>query len=594
MGLFAKYSVLSVKQAGSPFDESAKQEIDTKSYDYIIVGGGTAGCCLASRLSENPLVSVLVLERGPVHDAWYSRIPLISGDLTSPATPIVRSPSMPVAAAEGNILEVVHAEALGGGSGVNAMLVTRGAVADFNRWAELGHPSWDYATMQPFLTKSENALSHNSARREYSGPSVHEAASALPYEIQRNVQKAAVALGFKDVKHFNSPDIPIDVCAIMDEAIDAKLRRVSSYHAFLPLEVAEDRHQRLKICTKAVGTRIELDSGVAVGVVFESSNKSIPGTFYARARKEIIVCCGAIGSPQLLLLSGIGPKEALEPHGISSVINLPGVGAHLKDHIGLPIMYEVPLRDTLHHSEISAWKGMLEFGKYMLGFKGIMGSTVSPMSIFAHSTHLDDTSAVALDSLPSAALDGNRPDIEIMTVAHYCSQRTLPGPTDSKLEIGVFSFLLGALQPKSIGTVCLASSDPHARPNVDLGFLTDAEDYVPLRKGIKLALRLAEKVAAQGYPIKNYQVPLSEKDGDLDQFIRSHIRTCYHYASTCRMARLEDGGVVDDDLQVHGVRGLRVCDASVFPCIPSAHTMIPVIAVAERCAEIIKQANGSS
>jgi choline dehydrogenase-like flavoprotein len=123
---------------------------------------------------------------------------------------------------------------------------------------------------------------------------------------------------------------------------------------------------------------------------------------------------------------------------------------------------------------------------------------------------------------------------------------------------------------------------------VDLGFLTNPEDYVPLRKGIKLALRLAEKVRATGYPIKDFQVPSSEAESDLDYFIQTQIRTSYHYTSSCRMAKREEGGVVDDDLKVYGVRGLRVCDASVFPCVTSAHTMVPVIAVAERCADLMK------
>ncbi|KAJ6620163.1 hypothetical protein B0H10DRAFT_1946229 [Mycena sp. CBHHK59/15] len=288
-----------------------------------------------------------------------------------------------------------------------------------------------------------------------------------------------------------------------------------------------------------------------VGVVFESSNKSIPWTFYARASKEIVICCGALGSPQLLLLSGIGAKEHLQVHGIKAISDLPGVGVHLQDHVGLPLMYEVPLKHTLHHTENSMLKGLLE----------LVASTVSPMSLFTHSAHIDEKTAAIIAPIPSGGTGTNRPDLEIMTIAHWCSD-----PPPYKITMGVFSFLTCVVQPKSVGSVRLASGDPHARPLVDL----------------------AEDVRRQGYPMKAFQVPSSEKESDVDQFIRATIRTSYHYASFCRMASRQEGGVVDDELRVYGVRGLRVCDASVFPCIATAHTQAPVVAVAEKCADLMK------
>ncbi|KAJ7247867.1 alcohol oxidase [Mycena haematopus] len=586
-----KYPVLPVDKAGTPLETVRKPDTQIATYDYIIVGGGTAGCCLASRLSEDPSVSVLVLERGSVHDAWFSRIPLISSDLTTSgkgATPIVRSPSAPIKAAEGQVVDIVHAQTLGGGSAVNAMLVTRGAVGDFDYWAELGHPSWDYLSLKPYFIKSEKSLSHwqNSDDRGNSGPWVNQTFPDLPFKVQKKVKDAALALGLADVSNFNSPQSPVDLCATLDVAIDKNMRRMSSYHAFLPAAVAHERRARLKVCTNAVATRVDFDAArVAVGVVFESSGESGRRMFYARATKEIVICCGALGSPQLLLLSGIGPEEDLKDHGIETVVDLPGVGKHLQDHVGVPLMYEVPLEDTLHHSENRTWKGVLEFGKYVFAGTGIMAGPVTPISIFAHSTHLDDETAVVVKPISSAAAGtmANRPDIEIMPIAHWCAD-----PPPYQIRTGVFSFLLCVVQPKSLGSVRLASRDPHVRPIVDLGFLSNQEDFIPLRKGIKLCLRLAEEVARQGYLMKALQVPSSEKQDDVDKFIRGAIRTCYHYASSCRMAPREQSGVVNDELEVYGVRGLRVCDASIFPNITSGHTMAPVIAVAERCADLMK------
>ena len=206
---------------------------------------------------------------------------------------------------------------------------------------------------------------------------------------------------------------------------------------------------------------------------------------------------------------------------------------------------------------------------------------------FIPSPLLDDEGN--LSNIDSSALDAsvpeNRPDIELMYLANNCTDADIP-------EKGLSTLLPTLIRPKSQGSVRLATSNPRARPDVDLGYFADPDDYIPLRKGVRLALRIAEDVRKQGYPLQDLIVPTGSSDAEIDQFIRTNLRTCFHYTSTCRMGAAIDGdrpSVVDTRLRVHGVKGLRVCDASVFPEIVCAHTMAPVVMVAEKCADMMKE-----
>lgn len=251
-------------------------------------------------------------------------------------------------------------------------------------------------------------------------------------------------------------------------------------------------------------------------------------------------------------------------------------------------MYEIPMNDSLHKLQSSAWLAIVELLKYITTGRGMFASPFMQTSLFVPSRLLDtDACLIEIDRKDlDSTLPENIPDIEIMPIAHNCSDV----PIDKK---GIFSFLTALVKPKSVGSVRLASSDPLARPQVELGYLSNPEDYVVLRKCVRLALRLAEQVRSQGYPLKNLQVPETENEVDIDRFIRTYLRTSYHYSSTCRMGAEDEvgrPGVVDDELRVHGVDGLRVCDASIFPEGIATHTMAPVVAVAEKCADMIKAA----
>jgi choline dehydrogenase-like flavoprotein len=259
-----------------------------------------------------------------------------------------------------------------------------------------------------------------------------------------------------------------------------------------------------------------------------------------------------------------------------------------QDHVGVPVMYEVPMNDSLHGLQNSAWKAIKELFKYITTGRGLLGFSYTLASIFVSSRLLNNDMEV-VDPDPhdlDSRIPEHVPDIEVIPIGNNCSDYEVENK-------GIFCLLAMLVKPKSRGTVRLISSSPRARPEVNLGFLANPEDYTVLRKSVRLALRLAEQIRSQGYPLKSLLVPTTENDVDIDKFIRANLRTSYHYTSTCRMGPETDAvwpGVVDDELRVHGVQGLRVCDASVFPEIVAAHTMAPVVVVAEKCADMMKAA----
>ncbi|KAG7088756.1 hypothetical protein E1B28_012722 [Marasmius oreades] len=583
-----------------PFEDSvpeitAQDAAKRQEYDYIIVGGGTAGCCLASRLSEDPSVTVLVIELGNVADSWASKVPAISAHPHRSGSQAVRWKALPLSNVDSRVLEVVRGEALGGTSRVNAMVYTRGTPGDYNRWKEMGHPSWGYDQLEPYFVKSEKTLSQPpSSFRGHEGPWENRTFKELPYRILHHVASATSSLGIPGVPDINSPHAPALGYATMDIATDHKMHRASTYRAFLPPSLTQERKSRLFICPNSQATLIQFSNSTsgrpkAEGIRFQDV-KSHSQNYFVKARREVVLCCGALGSPHLLQLSGVGPKAHLVSKGIKVVRDIPGVGTNLKDHVGVGVMYEVPLNESLHLLERSTWAAAKELLKYVMTGGGTFSLPFMQTSLFVPSQLLDENSSVIhtdktkLDSSVSA----NVPDIEIMPVAYRCS-------LDNTVTVkeGMFSFLIAHLRPKSSGSVRLASANPLDRPAVDLGYFSNPDDYVAMRKAVRLSLRLGEQIRSQGYPLKDLQVPETENDADIDRFIRKYLGTCYHYTSTCRMGaedEVDRPGVVDDELKVHGIDALRVCDASIFPEIIATHTMAPTVVVAEKCADMMKAA----
>ncbi|KAF7944822.1 uncharacterized protein EAE97_005455 [Botrytis byssoidea] len=567
---------------------------DGQAYDYIVIGGGTAGCVLTSRLSEDLDVSVLLLERGPANDNFMSRIPIVSSN-------ILRSD--------------------GGASSwkcepmkINSMVYTRGTAADYNYWAQLGHLDWSYDKLLPYFMKSETVM--GSQESKYRGTSGPWFTRTFPFHTWgfnayrlltfASFSDAAKALGFIQIDDPNTPDAMVDGITTVYSTVNEQRQRVSIFDAFLSRETALEREKHLTICTNTIFSRIAFSKEEGVPrpdmVFFKLANSKSDKIYSAKVKREVIVCSGALGSPQVLMLSGIGPRKHLEDHGISVVKDLPGVGSGLSDHHGTPIAWKVPVKESLTRLVIQPILSVLEFFKYIFFRSGILSMPINNITLFVRSTVLNqDYTGIDNEKLAteSSRIQDLIPDIELMPLA-VTAMDDLEEHQRLFSKMGMFSILATLAKPKSRGIVRLASSDPHQRPKVDFGILSNPEDCIVARASVRLSLKLAETMRASGFPLQeNITFPKDKQakdaknnnDEEIDKFIRHRIRTIYHYSSSCRMAPVDDvesPGVVDDQLKVHGVKGLRVCDTSIFPQIISHHLQAPAVMVAEKCADLIK------
>ncbi|CAL1702648.1 unnamed protein product [Somion occarium] len=492
---------------------------------------------------------------------------------------------------------MVSGRLLGGTSKINNMLYTRQVPGEFSAWTEAGRKGWTWDDVEPYYNKSETTLSHTkSEHRGHKGPWFNRRLDDIPMQNISETIAATSSFGIPYVTESNDPSAPAVCCARLDHTIDDQGRRCSAFDAFLPPHVA--LRSNLDICTEIVVTSVDLEetpNGLrAVGVFFEHDSIIRGKThrrYHCSAKREVILSSGAIGTPKILMLSGVGPAEHLKSLNIPVKKDLPGVGANLQDHLGVPVIFKAPKHDTFEKLLSNPFSILWELIKYLLFATGLMLCPLPQISIFALSRLLDDDSNTVVHSANGKAefdahISSNVPDIELMALSINASDEQFVELKD--WYTGAFSYLCVALRPESHGTLRLRSVDPRDFPVCDLAFLTKPNDYVVMRKAVKLGLALGRRLREQGYPLRDLQVPDSESDEDLDKFIRAGSRTTFHYSSTCRMAPEAELGAVDDQLRVHGIQGLRIADASIFSSIPATHLQAPVVMVAERCADFIK------
>jgi choline dehydrogenase len=524
-------------------------------FDYVIVGGGSAGCVVAARLAEDPRSRVLLLEAGPDAGglpeirvpAAYSRLFRTRYDWNYVTLPQDRAGARPVYWPRGKVL--------GGSSAMNAMIYIRGSRLDYDTWRdEYGCTGWGYRELLPYFLRAED-----NARG--AGP-YHGAGGPLPVQDLRH--RSAHAERFVEAATVRGAPRNDDFNGAQQDGVgfyqvtQRDGQRCSAADAYLA-----GRPRNLTVITGAFVTGLVIEGGRAAGVTFRSAS----GPQTARAEAEVILSAGAIGTPQLLMLSGIGPADHLRQHGIFVIADMPAVGANLIDHPSVPVLWSTPGLKGLWEST-----GNSGFARWRLTHRGPLTSNIAEAGGFARSD----------PRLPA-------PDLQWLVLPVAYREQGLTDPASRAMTV-----LVELADVASRGQLKLASSDPRHRPLIDPGYLSDVRDLNALAIGVRMArdygtaAPMSKICAAELSPGGEVHT-----DHELRDFIRSSVVSGYHPAGTCAMGG--DGpksasgydSVVDTQLRVRGVAGLRIVDASVMPTLPRGAAIAPVIAIAERAADII-------
>lgn len=531
-----------------------------ETFDYVIVGAGSAGCVLAGRLSEDPATRVLLLEAGGGDRSPWVRMPIGYGKTFHDRRRNWRYLTEPDPGTGDRRHYWPRGRLVGGSSSINAMVYVRGAAADYDGWAALGNPGWGAAEVAAVYRRMED-FAGGGAGRGRGGPlSVTSMAGAV-HPLAGDYLAAAAAAGIAANDDCNGAS---QEGACIYQVTTRGGRRCSAADAYLH---PARRRLNLEVRTGAHVTRIRIDGGRATGVEYVRHGRARA----ARAAGEVVLAAGAVNSPQLLMLSGIGDAAALAGLGIAAVHHAPRVGANLQDHVGFDHVYEAAcptLNDVLR-----PWGSRMRAGlRYVLTRGGPLSLSVNQAGGFVRSGPGRD-----------------RPNIQLY-FSPLSYTRAVPGKR-SIVRTDVFSgFMLGAsnCHPASRGEVGLASADPFAAPSIRPNYLAEEADLAELVEAAHLLRRIAARPPLAGVIRREVQPgPAVQGDAALAADVRSRSGSVFHPCGTCAMGPDPATAVVDPRLRVHGVEGLRVVDASIFPLIPSGNINAPSMMVGERGAELI-------
>jgi choline dehydrogenase len=520
-------------------------------FDYVVVGAGSAGCALAARLSEDPRTRVLLLEAGPPDKKLEVHVPAAWTKLFKSEVDWDYQ-TEPQAALGERSLYLPRGKMLGGTSSLNAQMYLRGHPADYDGWAAMGNAGWGWADVLPYLKRSEDNQRGPSAWHGSGGP-LRVADLRDPNPLSEALVAAGVEAGLARNPDFNGPSL--DGIGVV-QVTQRRGRRHRSADAYLR---PARRRGNLTVVTGAHATRVVFEGRRAVGVAYARGGREE----VAGAAREVVVSGGTINSPQLLLLSGVGPAAQLRRHGIAVVRDLPGVGRNLHDHLTVPTLATV--RRPLSLLSAESKRNLLRF---LALRRGMLTSNVIEGAAFTRTR----------PELPA-------PDLELMFGPGMYLDEGLTPATEHGVTIAPV-----VLQPRSRGSVSLRSADPFDAPVIQPNALSDPDghDLRVLVEGVKLARRMLRAPALR--PLVAEEVaPRPDVEGDerLRAFVRERSQGACHPVGTCRMG-VDELAVVDPELRVRGVEGLRVADASVIPAIVRGHTHAPAVMIAEKAADRIR------
>jgi choline dehydrogenase len=530
-------------------------------FDYIIVGAGSAGCVLADRLSAGGKHSVLVLEAGPSDLNFWIRMPIGYGKIFYDARVNWKYLTEPVEALGGRQSYWPRGKVLGGSSSINAMVYVRGHPLDFDDWAADGAAGWGWDAVAPIFRRMEDWQAGADAYRGAGGPlAVHDQTGDV-HSICGAFFAAAGEAGLAMAPDYNGARME-GVAAYQINTRGGM--RASTARCYLRPAM---KRANVEVLTRAQVTRVVFEGDRAVGVEYLRGGE----THGVRARAEVILCGGAVNSPQLLQLSGIGPGAVLQAAGITTRRDAPAVGRHLQDHLGLDILYRAKV-PTLNQV-LRPWWGKLRAGlQYVLLRNGPLSISINHAGGFARSR---------------AGLA--RPDLQLYF--QPMSYTRAPVGTRPLMRPDPFpGFQMGfnPCRPTSRGEIVVRSADPLVQPAIRPNYLATEADRAAMLTGMRYIRRIAEAPALREIIDAEINPGVEVEDDEaLRQFTRDNAWTVFHPSGTCRMGVDPEVSVVDPRLQVHGVAGLRVVDASVFPNVTSGNTNAPTIMVAERAAELI-------
>ena len=522
--------------------------------DYIVVGAGSAGCVLAARLSEDPSTRVLLLEAGGRDTNPWIHIPVgYFKTMHDPGTDW-RYRTEPEPALNGRSLDWPRGKVLGGSSSINGLLYVRGQPQDFDQWRQLGNAGWSFDDVLPYFIRAED---QERGASEWHGTGGPQAVSDM--RVRRDVCDAFIA-GAEEIGIPRNDDVngAQQEGAGYFQLTARNGRRCSTAVGYLR---PARRRPNLRIVTRAHVHGLQFEGRRAVGVRYAVGSD----VHEARARTEVVLCAGAIGSPQILQLSGIGPAELLERHGIEPVHHLPGVGENLQDHLQLRSVYRCT-RPTLNDEVNNPFRKALIGLEYLLRRTGPMSMGASQVYVFART----------------------RAELETPDIQFHFQPLSADKPGEGLHRFSAFTASVCQLRPESRGRIRIKHPDPYAYPAIEPNYLATVTDRAAVVAGLRMTRAIAGSRAMRPFVAEELLPgPGLRTDEELLEAARDIAQTIYHPTGTCAMGQ-GPHAVVDERLRVRGVGGLRVADASVMPVITSGNTNAPTIMIAEKAADMMR------